>query len=225
MHLAQVWKVPIEAEYHPSFGENCMRVLQDTTQRLHWAGKFLRQGKSVASLTPSSRWLAKALCRYVDAAVPQTIVELGAGMGPVTEMALRRMHPRSTLLSIEMDPELHAMATARCPGADVQLGSAADLDRFLDDRGITSVDCLISCLPVPSMPKQVNRGIFDCWRRRCGGVFTQLTQIPWLYRRMYQRVFDRVDFDLVLLNFLPGGVYHCSGLREDFEDESQLPGH
>ena len=194
--------------------------------RLRWAGKFFQQGRSIASLTPSSRWLSRAMCRDVDASTPQVIVELGAGIGPVTSMVTRLMHPQSTFFSIELDPELHAMATQRCPGVDIQLGSAVDLDQFLDDRGIVNVDCMISCLPVPSMPKAANKAIFDCWQRRCvSGVFTQITQIPWYFRRMYARVFQEVEFDLVMKNFPPAGVYHCRNLRSSYTEEAKLPGH
>jgi len=186
----------------------------------------MRQRRTIASLTPSSRWLSRAMCRDVDASTPQTIVELGAGIGPVTSMITRLMHPESRLLSVELDPQLHAMASQRCPGVDIQLGSAVDLDQFLDNRGMESVDCMLSCLPVPSMPKAVNGSILDCWRRRCSsGVFSQITQIPWYYHRMYAQAFQDVEFKLVMMNFLPAGVYHCRNLRSDFTDDARLPGH
>ncbi len=195
-------------------------------QRLRWAGKFFRQGSSIASLTPSSKWLSRAMCRDVDSSTPQVIVELGAGAGPVTSMITHLMHPESTFLSVELDPELHAMALKRCPDVDIQLGSAVDLDQFLNDRGIRNVDCMISCLPVPSLPKAANKSIFDCWERRCkSGVFTQITQIPWYFRRMYARAFEDVEFDLVMMNFPPAGVYHCRNLRQGYTEQARLPGH
>jgi phospholipid N-methyltransferase len=197
-----------------------------TVHRLRWAGKFFRQGRTIASLTPSSRWLARAMCRDVDASRPQTIVELGAGVGPVTAMVQQRMHPQSTFLSIELDPELHEMASQRCPNVDIQLGSAVDLDQFLNARGIEDVDCMISCLPIPSMPKAVNASLFACYQRRCPlGAFAQITQIPWYYRRIYLQSFEQVEFDLVMMNFLPAGVYHCRNLRSNFNNEATLPGH
>ncbi|MCH2136102.1 MAG: hypothetical protein MK101_05915 [Phycisphaerales bacterium] len=166
------------------------------------------------------------MCRDIDASKPQTIVELGAGVGPVTAMISKLMHPQSRFLSIELDPDLHELAQERCPEVDIQLGSADQLDEFLDDRGIDKIDCFLSCLPVPSLPKTVNSALFECWKRRCSsGVFTQITQIPWYYRRMYRRVFDTVEFKLVPMNFLPAGVYHCSQLRADFEADDRLPGH
>ncbi len=195
------------------------------THRVRWASKFFTHGRKIASLTPSSRWLSNAMCRDIDGSRPQTILELGAGMGPVTEVIGRRMHPESRLIAVEIEPELHEIASKRCPDVDIVLGSAADVDEILDDRGIDAVDCMLSCLPTPSLPKDVNRAVLDAWSRRCrSGVFTQITQIPWYYRRMYRQVFHEVEFQLIVRNAPPAGVYHCRNLRTDFDAADRLYG-
>ena len=193
--------------------------------RLKWASKFFTHGRKIASLTPSSRWLSRAMCRDIDVTQPQVILELGAGMGPVTSAVLECMHPDSTLIAVELDPELHAVAQDRCPGADVVLGSALEIDEILDQRSVDQVDCFLSCLPTPSLPQKVNQCVIDAWRRRCtSGVFTQITQIPWYYWSMYSRVFHHVEFKLVTLNAPPAGVYHCRDLRDDYATLERLPG-
>ena len=193
--------------------------------RIKWASKFFTHGRKIASLTPSSRWLSRSMCRDVDASRPQVILELGAGMGPVTAAILACMHPESRVIAVELDPELQAIAQRRCPTVDVVLGSASDVDNILDQRDIAKVDCFLSCLPTPSLPQEVNRQVLDSWQRRCtSGVFTQITQIPWYYKPMYGRVFHDVEFALVPLNVPPAGVYHCRNLREDYAAATRLPG-
>ncbi len=195
------------------------------SERVKWASKFLTHGRKIASLTPSSRWLSRAMCREIDPDTPQCILELGAGMGPVTEVIQRCMHPESQLIAVEIDPELHAIASRRCPDVDVVLGSAGAIDDILDERGIESADCFVSCLPVPSLPKEVNRSILDAWSRRCRSeVFTQITQIPWYFMPMYRQVFHDVEFQLVAMNLPPAGVYHCSNLCSDYDSIERLPG-
>ncbi|MDP7029175.1 MAG: hypothetical protein QF733_03040 [Phycisphaerales bacterium] len=194
-------------------------------ERVRWASKFFTHGRKIASLTPSSRWLSRAMCRDIDASRPQVILELGAGMGPVTDVIRRSMHPKSTLIALEIEPELHAITARRCPDVDVVLGSAADLDGILDERGLDSVDCVLSCLPTPSLPKEVNQSVLEFWSRRCTSeVFTQITQIPWYYRRMYRQAFQDVEFQLVVRNIPPAGVYHCSNLRADYASSDRLYG-
>ena len=135
------------------------------------------------------------------------------------------MHPQSRVIAVELDDELHAIASARCPEVDVVRGSAGDIDSILDDRGIESVDCFLSCLPTPSLPREINRLVLDAWSRRCtSGTFTQITQIPWYYMPMYKRVFEEVSFSLVARNCPPAGVYHCRTLRADYDSPERLPG-
>ncbi len=165
------------------------------------------------------------MCREVDPEKPQCILELGAGTGPVTEVIRSRMHPDSHIIAVEIDPELHAIVSRRCPDVDVVLGSAGDIDDILDERDIEAADCIVSCLPVPSLPKEVNRSIFDAWSRRCRSeVFTQITQIPWYFMPMYQRLFHDVEFQLITMNLPPAGVYHCSNLRSDYAAPERLAG-
>ena len=165
------------------------------------------------------------MCAGVDGRRPQTILELGAGTGAVTSMILRRMHPDSRLFSVEIDPEMAAIVEQRCPRATVLRADASTLRDRLGELGIDRVDQFINCLPTPSLPKATNRAVLECWRDFADGcAFTQLTVMPWVYLRTYQRVFEQVRFRLVPLNLPPAGVYHCHKLRTDYADPVRLPG-
>ncbi len=54
------------------------------------------------------------------------------------------------------------------------------------------------------------------------GTFNQLTEIPWLYRRLYQRHFEDVRFVLEPRNLPPAGTYFC---RRPRSLESAHRGH
>jgi phospholipid N-methyltransferase len=179
--------------------------------------KFLQQGRGIASLAPSSRKLAAAACRDILPHRPQTIVELGAGLGPITAHAAQRMHPDSRLIAIERDPDFAAYARRVAPGAEVIAGDAGDIADLLAEREITKIDLVINGLPTPSLPVAIKRKIFE-WMASLPGtvLMSQLTVMPWVYLPMYRHLFDRVDFDLVLANVPPGGVYHCHGLRPEY---------
>lgn len=186
--------------------------------------KFLKHGTRVASVAPSSPALAKAMCRHVDAAAPQVIVELGAGTGAVTRFIQQRMHPQSTLIAVEIDPDFAEVLRRQAPKAQVMVCDVAELTERLREQGIEKVDRMLSGLPTPSLPKTVNQAVLDGYRELAAedGMFTQLTVMPWVYKPLYDRLFEQVDFDLAVLNIPPGGAYHCQGLKADYQQH--LPG-
>lgn len=185
--------------------------------------QFLKDFKQVASIAPSSRWLAAATCRHVSPNRPQTILELGAGTGAVTDVACRRMHPASRLIAVEIAPHFARHLAARCPRAQVLCGDVLNLDAELDRLEVGPIDLVLNGLPTPSLPPAVNRAVFETLNRRASSAWiSQLTVMPWVYKPMYHRLFEEVHFDLVPLNIPPGGVYHCRHLRSDWTE--QLPG-
>lgn len=191
--------------------------------RLLFLKKFLRHGLQVASIVPSSRLLSAALAEKVDGSRPQTIVDVGAGTGAVTDVVLQQMHPESRLLAVELDPQFGAILSDRCPRAEIIVGDVRYLGQQLAERGVTKIDLLISGLALPCIPRAATLGMFktfaelgrDAW-------FTQLTLVPFVYRSMYDRLFHEVDFHFVPQNLPPGGAYHCRRLRDDFLDH--VPG-
>lgn len=186
--------------------------------------KFLRHGTRVASFTPSSRSLASAMCRWVDPTRPQTIIEVGAGTGAVTVAATSAMHPESRLIAIELDPDFAAILQARCPQITTVCGNVREIDSHLGSLGIERFDVLLSGLPVPSLPRAVNAALLNCLASRGReAVFSQLTLMPWVYWRMYGRLFREVHFQLVVGNLPPGGVYHCRHMRADYAEH--IPGN
>lgn len=186
--------------------------------------KFLRQGRSVATLAPSSRVTARALAAHVDPSRPQVIVELGAGDGPITRHVAERMHPASRLVAVESDPEFHALLSRSVPRAEAVLGDARHIGDLLARLGAAAPDVVLNGLPTPSLPRAVNEGVFD-WLASLDPEtpHNQLTVMPWLFWPLYRRLFHQVRFQPVLRNLPPGGVYYCRDLRADYREH--LPGH
>ena len=178
--------------------------------------KFVRQGTAIASFAPSSRWLARSLIKGIDFDRAKVIVELGAGTGPITAELLKRVRPETRLVSIERDPDFCTRLRKKFPDADIVEGDAAKLDSILAERGIDQACHIISGLPLPSFPAPLRDAILASSARRLApdGTFRQITNMPWVYYRLYRGYFENVRFRLVPLNLPPGGVYVCRGYRE-----------
>jgi ornithine lipid N-methyltransferase len=186
---------------------------------LLFLGKFLRQGTNIASLAPSSPWLSRTTVQNVDWDRARVVVELGAGTGPITRVIAERAHPDCRVIVLERDADFARLLRERFrdrPNFDVIEGDVRDLARMLGDRGIERADYVISGLPVPSFPKELQKDLFRVVKQVLspGGTFNQITEMPWVYWRFYRRFFDDVQFAFQPLNFPPAGAYFCQGVKD-----------
>ena len=186
---------------------------------LLFLGKFLRHGTKIASLAPSSPWLSRATVRNIDWATAKTVVELGAGTGPITKVLADLAPADCRVIVVERDPDfakiLHERFT-HLANFDVVEGDVCNLKAILAERGIDKVDAVVSGLPVPSFPKPLQRELFRSIREVLtpGGTYSQITELPWVYWRFYSRFFEDVKFAFEPRNFPPAGAYYCRGLKE-----------
>ncbi len=179
---------------------------------------FLTQGKKIASFAPSSRFMARKLLDGIDWTNTQTIVELGAGTGPITAVMTKLARPETKLIVIELDPILCGRLRERfrhAANVDVILGDATCFGDLLAERGIQQVDHVISGLPLPSFPAVARDAVLEMAAKTIAahGTFRQITVMPLVYYKLYRRYFDDVRFRFVPFNLPPGGVYVCRGYR------------
>ena len=179
--------------------------------------KFLKQGRTIASFAPSSRFMARKIINGIDWDNAKCIVELGAGTGPITTQMVKYLRPHTKLLVIELDKDMAARLKAKFPNVDVVQGDASKFDELLAERGITEVDHVVSGLPLPSFPAPLRDTILSKSAKMLSpaGTFRQLTVMPWVYYKMYRGYFEDVRFKFVPINMPPGGVYVCRGYREN----------
>jgi phosphatidylethanolamine/phosphatidyl-N-methylethanolamine N-methyltransferase len=181
-------------------------------------GKFLRHGTAIASLAPSSPWLSRTTVRNIDWDQARVLIELGAGTGPITRELVTRAHPDCRLLVLERDADFVKVLRERFPprpNLDIIEGDVRDLPAMLRDRGIERADTIVSGLPVPSFPKDLQRDLFRMVGQvlKPSGTFNQITEMPWVYLRFYRRHFDEVRFAFEPRNIPPAGAYFCRGVK------------
>ena len=128
--------------------------------RDHWSflAGFLRRPLTVGAVAPSSACLARAVIRRCDLRTADTVVELGAGTGAITEQILARIGPRTRFIALELDSGHAALLARKFPGVIVCNESAEDLQAIIDRLGCGPVDCVISGRPWASMgPRKQER--------------------------------------------------------------------
>jgi phosphatidylethanolamine/phosphatidyl-N-methylethanolamine N-methyltransferase len=123
--------------------------------------QWLRSPKSMGSVIPSSRALAKAVAQEVAWKPGQYVVELGGGTGAISQGLIDRGIPRSHLIVIELDTALHAYLRERLTDCLVIQGDATRLGEILGRQRIGEIGTVISGLPMVSMPFEFQRGIIE----------------------------------------------------------------
>jgi ornithine lipid N-methyltransferase len=186
---------------------------------LLFLGKFFKHGTAIASLAPSSPWLSRTTVRNISWDRVKVLVELGAGTGPITKVLAEKARPDCRVIVLERDPDFARILRERyqrLPNFDVVEGDVRDLAEILRGHGIDLVDSVISGLPVPSFPKDLQRDLFRVVKQVLapGGTYNQITEMPWVYLRFYRKFFDRVQFAFEPRNLPPAGAYFCQGVKD-----------
>lgn len=193
---------------------------------------FLKKGilewEQTASPVPSQRFLVQAM---VEAARPESagaIVELGPGVGVMTQPLLDRMRKDARLYTLEIDAPINEALVRNVvdPRLTAILGSAEHIETLCAERGLEGkADAVVSSLGLSLIPPDVRHRILESAVRVLGphGVYVQFgyfhTKVfvysrsrgfeRFDYEGTLRRYFRHVEKSPVLLNFPPAWVFTC----------------
>ena len=138
-----------------------------------WFGNPLRTG----AVSPSGRFLARMMARYVDPANEGLIIELGPGTGPVTQALLQRGLAPERLVLVEYEPAFCQLLRRRFPRCLVVQGDAYDLPGTLGDLLQSPIAAVVSSLPLLTRPEPARTALLDQAFAAMGpdGCFIQFT--------------------------------------------------
>lgn len=153
---------------------------QFITDHFAFFREFRRQFETTGSITPSSRFLARALCRPLerreqagagtsagDATRPVRILEVGPGTGAVTRRIVSLLRPGDVLDLVELNPEFVAVLKRKFSS---DFAVAADqstvYERSLEAHDSDApYDFVISGLPLNNFPPDLVERIFEAYFR------------------------------------------------------------
>jgi phosphatidylethanolamine/phosphatidyl-N-methylethanolamine N-methyltransferase len=134
-----------------------MLAKQDRLFLKQWVRGPFRMG----ALAPSGPALARLMAHQVDPKGPGTVVELGPGTGSITAALLEAGVAPERLILVEREEELCRWLKNRFPRLRILHEDAAHLAQRLVERGIVSVEAVVSSLPLLSMPPRTSHAIID----------------------------------------------------------------
>lgn len=117
--------------------------------------------RGVASLTPSSPALARAIAEQIDPARPGIVLELGPGTGAVTEALIAHGIAPERITAIEYDSDFVKRVRARCRGVNVIEGDAFNLDEILGSPNGSALAGIVSGIPLLNYPVPSRRALIE----------------------------------------------------------------
>ena len=121
---------------------------------------FLRD-KNVASITPTSPFGVKRVCKKIDFSQANVIVEYGPGAGVFTEYLLKKMRPTAHLVLIERNKDMYKCLTKEFRSERVHIfnDSVENVGALVNGQLPGKPDYIISGIPFSYFDQQTRQEI------------------------------------------------------------------
>ena len=147
----------------------CVQQMNSVSEGELFFRQWLRSPKSMGSVLPSSRALARALAAEVAWEPGQFVVELGGGTGALTQGMIERGIPRDNIIVVELETHLFDYLRDRFEGVRVVQGDATRLDELLARLDAGPISTVVSGLPMVGMPFAFQSAIVNQAFKALGG--------------------------------------------------------
>lgn len=175
--------------------------------------QFIQRGKTVGSVTPSSRFLARKIIEHIPFERMDVLVELGPGTGAFTPFLLHKMKPDARLFLVELNEVFYQELVEKIqdPRVCIIHGSATDLCQMIHDQGLSEVDGIVSSLPLSILSSSLRKEILEASQKalKNKGIFVQF-QYSLQSRKKILNLYGNMKLGFTLWNFPPAFVYTCT---------------
>lgn len=126
---------------------------------------LLKSPGEISSVVPSSRFLAKKMCQFIQLSKDESVIEVGPGTGAITQAILTKTHSPSQLTLIEKNKTLFRYLRKNFSGPNI---IHCGIEEFEEKKPLTpnKLKYIVSSLPLMSMPEAISK--------RCVDAMTQL---------------------------------------------------
>lgn len=179
---------------------------------LSYIKNFIKD-RDVAAITPSSSYLVKRVCRWINFDAPCTIVEYGPGDGVFSRHIARNMHPDSSLVLIENNDGFVADLRSleeQYEQVTVVHDRAENVQTIMDSLGLEAADYFLSGIPFSFLDDDIKDdllqdtfdGLYD------DGKFLVYQNYNHMEKPL-RRYFKHVEKEYVLINIPPMFAYEA----------------
>ena len=158
-------------------GYSKMPIEERLADEARFFKQWIENPLGTGAVSPSGRFLARTMARYVDPARPGPVIELGPGTGPVTEALIGRGIAPERLVLVEFEPHFCKLLARRYTGITIVQGDAYRLAETLQGALDGPAAAIVSSLPLRTRPERQRLQLLaDAFALlRPGGSFVQFT--------------------------------------------------
>lgn len=168
----------------------------------------LRNLRTVGTVTRSSKYVCRKMVHPIDFSKKLVLIELGAGDGVITHHILDQMSADSHLFVFEVnDVFIEKLQEITDPRVHVIHDSAEHMQKYIEEKGFSQVDYVVSALPFVMFPEDLAERIVKkaASLLKPGGKFIQI-HYSLVLKKLYSRIFGNVRIGFVLFNIPPAFV-------------------
>ena len=172
----------------------------------------IKNFKTTGTIIPSSKFLIKRMLKGIDFENSNIIVEFGAGNGIITKSILKKMHKDAVLFCFEINPEFYSHLKLINDDRLIVINqSAQEVKNVLNKHNKTSVDCIISSLPLTVLPAELSKSILLISKKI---LKNKSLFIQYQYSINFFKVFEKNNISLTfeLINIPTAFIYKCKDI-------------
>lgn len=189
----------------------------DIEDSLYFFRRFIRGPKQVASIWPSSRFLARRMFADLNLEDGDAVIEYGPGTGAFTREidSLRKSGRDIRYLGVEMDAGMHAFLEQRFPDLDFAQGDALEVLKHCAERNLPPAAAVISGLPLIFLERGLIEALIESTNQclRPDGVFRTFSYVHSYptrgaddLRQLMIRFFDQFELSRPVIRNLPPAI-------------------
>lgn len=133
------------------------------TATLSYIKNFI-QDQDVAAIVPSSSFLVRRVCKWIDFDEPATIVEYGPGNGVFSEYIIDNMTGDSVLVLVESNLDFVEMLEEKYdedPRVIVVEDRAENVEQIVEDHDLDKIDYIVSGIPFSFLDEDTRMELLD----------------------------------------------------------------
>ena len=184
-----------------------------------WYKNLLENPTEIAALFPCSTETGKLMTAHLEGMDEGYILELGSGMGAITECILQRQVPEDKLILIDKNEDFADYLSHKYRNANVFAEDASNAKTLLQAQGICEVRHIVCSLPFVIMQQEQQLSILDVifkllHPQGCVSMVTYFIRCP-----ISKKVLDQYNKSSELLGFTmknipPAYVYQIKSGHE-----------